>query len=52
MKAAVDELAVRETFRGYGHEQGGDFLRHAIAQNDYRARGIEIDDDEIFVSDG
>jgi LL-diaminopimelate aminotransferase len=52
MKAAVDELAVRETFRGYGHEQGGDFLRAAIAQNDYRARGIEIADDEIFVSDG
>jgi LL-diaminopimelate aminotransferase len=52
MKRAVDELAVRETFRGYGHEQGGDFLRGAIAQNDYRARGIEIADDEIFVSDG
>ncbi|HEY1769723.1 MAG TPA: LL-diaminopimelate aminotransferase [Chthoniobacterales bacterium] len=52
MKRAVDELAVRETFRGYGHEQGGDFLRGAIAQHDYRARGIEIADDEIFVSDG
>ena len=52
MKAAVDELAVRETFRGYGHEQGGAFLRGKIAQSDYRARGIEIADDEIFVSDG
>ncbi|HEY5036211.1 MAG TPA: LL-diaminopimelate aminotransferase [Chthoniobacterales bacterium] len=52
MKAAVDELSVRETFRGYGHEQGGDFLRSKIAQQDYRARGIEIADDEIFVSDG
>ncbi|MBA3962588.1 MAG: LL-diaminopimelate aminotransferase [Chthoniobacterales bacterium] len=52
MKAAVDELSVRETFRGYGHEQGGDFLRSKIAQIDYRARGMEIADDEIFVSDG
>jgi LL-diaminopimelate aminotransferase len=52
MKSAVDELAVRETFRGYGHEQGGDFLRSKIAQLDYRERGMEIADDEIFVSDG
>ncbi len=52
MKAAVDELSVRETFRGYGHAQGGDFLRSKIAQSDYRERGIEIADDEIFVSDG
>ncbi len=52
MKAAVDELSVHETFRGYGHEQGGDFLRNKIAQIDYRDRGIEIADDEIFVSDG
>src|ERR1051326_6439753 len=52
MKAAVDELSVRETFRGYGHEQGGDFLRHKIAQCDYRDRGMEIADDEIFISDG
>ncbi|MEM9399885.1 MAG: LL-diaminopimelate aminotransferase [Verrucomicrobiota bacterium] len=49
---AVDELGVRDTFRGYGPEQGYDFLRHAIAENDYRARGIDIADDEIFVSDG
>lgn len=49
---AVDEMASRATFRGYGPEQGYDFLRHAIAQNDYRDKGIEIADDEIFVSDG
>ena len=49
---AVDELAVRETFRGYGPEQGYDFLRAAIARNDYRDRGLEVADDEIFVSDG
>ncbi|MEO5755141.1 MAG: LL-diaminopimelate aminotransferase [Chthoniobacterales bacterium] len=52
MKVAVDELSVRETFRGYGHEQGGDFLRSKIAQIDYRDRGMEIADDEVFVSDG
>ena len=52
MHRAVDELGVRESFRGYGPEQGYDFLRHAIAQNDYRAHGIEVADEEIFVSDG
>ncbi len=52
MKAAVDELSVRETFRGYGHEQGYEFLRSKIAQIDYRERGIDIADDEIFLSDG
>jgi LL-diaminopimelate aminotransferase len=52
MHAAVDDLGVRETFRGYGPEQGYEFLRHAIAENDYRSRGITVDDDEIFVSDG
>ncbi len=52
MHKAVDELGQRETFRGYGPEQGYDFIRHAIAQNDYRDRGIEITDDEIFLSDG
>ncbi|MEI8342002.1 MAG: LL-diaminopimelate aminotransferase, partial [Verrucomicrobiota bacterium] len=49
---AVDEMAARETFRGYGPEQGHEFLRHAIAQNDYRNKGLEVADDEIFVSDG
>ena len=52
MHKAVDELGVRGSFRGYGPEQGYDFLRHAIAENDYRSRGIEVTDDEIFVSDG
>jgi LL-diaminopimelate aminotransferase len=49
---AVDELADRETFRGYGPEQGYEFLRRAIAETDYRKRGILVEDDEIFVSDG
>ena len=52
MHKAVDEMGARETFRGYGPEQGHEFLRRAIAQNDYRDRGIEVADDEIFVSDG
>jgi LL-diaminopimelate aminotransferase len=52
MHAAVEELGHRETFRGYGPEQGYDFLRNAIAQQDYRDRGIDISDDEIFLSDG
>lgn len=49
---AVDEMAERETFRGYGPEQGYDFLRAAIAQNDFRDHGLDVADDEIFVSDG
>jgi LL-diaminopimelate aminotransferase len=52
MHAAVDEMAVRSSFRGYGPEQGYDFLREAIAKNDYQCRGANIDADEIFVSDG
>jgi LL-diaminopimelate aminotransferase len=52
MKRAVEDLARRETFRGYGPEHGYEFLRSAIAQHDYRDRNIDIDDDEIFVSDG
>ena len=52
MKRAVDELGNRETFRGYGPEQGYEFLRSTIAQHDYRDRKIDIADDEIFVSDG
>lgn len=52
MHAAVDELAERSSFRGYGPEQGYDFLREAIAKNDYQARGADVDADEIFVSDG
>ena len=52
MHKAVDEMASRETFRGYGPEQGYAFLREAIAQNDFQARGADIAADEIFVSDG
>jgi LL-diaminopimelate aminotransferase len=52
MHEAVDEMGSRESFHGYGPEQGYEFLRRTIAENDYRARGIEIADDEIFVSDG
>lgn len=53
MTKATAEMGVKETFRGYCEETCGayDFLRFAI-QNDYKARGVEIDDDEIFVSDG
>ena len=52
MKAAIDELGNRETFKGYGPEQGYDFLRSAIAKGDYQDNGIQVEDDEIFVSDG
>jgi LL-diaminopimelate aminotransferase len=52
MHAAVDEMAARSSFRGYGPEQGYDFLREAIAKHDYQARGAQVDADEIFVSDG
>ena len=50
--AAVDEMATASGFRGYGPEQGYDFLRQAIATHDFQARGAEIHADEIFVSDG
>jgi len=52
MHKAVDEMAKAETFRGYGPEQGYEFLREAIAENDYKSRGVHILPDEIFVSDG
>ncbi|QDU38586.1 LL-diaminopimelate aminotransferase [Maioricimonas rarisocia] len=52
MHAAVDEMASRDSFHGYGPEQGYAFLRDAIAENDYKGRGINIGADEIFVSDG
>lgn len=52
MHGAVDEMAHAESFRGYAPDLGYDFLRSAIAQNDYRARGCDIGEDEIFVSDG
>lgn len=52
MKSAVDELGSHDTFRGYGPEQGYEFLRCAIANGDYRTNNISVNDDEIFVSDG
>lgn len=52
MHHAVDELADRISFRGYGPEQGYGFLRDKIAEHDYHARGVELSSDEIFVSDG
>jgi len=48
----VDDMASAETFKGYGPEQGYDFLREAIALNDYKNRGVDISADDIFVSDG
>ena len=50
MKKAADELGKAETFRGYGPEQGYEFLRNAIVENEYKGLGIEAD--EVFVSDG
>lgn len=52
MHKAVDEMAERSSFRGYGPEQGYNFLREAIAKNDFQSRGADISADEIFVSDG
>ena len=48
----VEEMSKAGTFKGYGPEQGYDFLREAIAKNDYHDRGADINADEIFVSDG
>ncbi len=52
MQAAAEEMGKAETFRGYGPEAGYEFLRTAIAENDFIKRGVQIDIDEIFVSDG
>lgn len=52
MHKAVDEMAQHSTFRGYGPEQGYDFLREAISKNDYQPRNANVSADEIFVSDG
>ena len=52
MHKATDEMAVQSSFRGYGPEQGYDFLRYAILKNDFAPRGIHLDLDEIFVNDG
>ena len=52
MHKAVEEMANKATFRGYGPERGYDFLREAIQKNDFLPRGIHIDLNEIFVNDG
>jgi LL-diaminopimelate aminotransferase len=52
MHAAVEEMGHAETFHGYAPDLGYEFLRSAIAENDYRARGCDIGADEIFISDG
>ena len=52
MHKAVDEMGHAETFHGYAPDLGYEFLRKAIAENDYAARGCEVAADEIFVSDG
>ena len=52
MHGAVDEMADASTFKGYAPDLGYEFLRAAIRDNDFKARGVDIDLDEIFVSDG
>lgn len=52
MHKAVDEMANKKTFRGYGPEQGYDFLIEAIIKHDYASRGIQLSTSEVFVSDG
>ena len=49
---AVDEMGKAETFHGYAPDLGYEFLRSAMAKNDYQARGCDIAADEIFISDG
>ena len=53
MKRAVDEMSRKETFRGYDDSGVGyEFLREAVSENDFKSRGVDIDIDEIFISDG
>ena len=52
MHKAVDEMGHAETFHGYAPDLGYAFLRKAIVDNDYKAKGCDISEDEIFVSDG
>ena len=52
MEKAVEEMGEKKTFRGYGSSKGYEFLRNAIAENDYKKRGCNISEDEIFISDG
>ncbi len=49
---ATDEMGIKETFKGYAPDLGYEFLRTAIAENDYKSRGVDIAIDEIFISDG
>jgi LL-diaminopimelate aminotransferase len=52
LREGVDDLAIRERFQGYGPPTGHDFVRSAIAQSMFRDCGVDIADDEIFLSDG
>lgn len=52
LHGAVDEMGNADTFRGYAPDLGYEFLRNAITEHDYKARGCNISADEIFVSDG
>jgi len=52
LHTATDEMGNKESFKGYAPDLGYEFLRVAIANNDYKSRGVVIDIDEIFVSDG
>jgi LL-diaminopimelate aminotransferase len=52
MHTAVDEMGHRDTFRGYGPEQGYEFLRETLAREAFGSRGVEVSADEIFISDG
>ena len=52
LHSAVDEMGQESTFKGYAPDLGYEFLRNAIAENDFKARGCDISPDEIFVSDG
>jgi len=52
MHKAVDDMASADTFKGYAPDLGYEFLRKAIVDNDYKARNVDIDIDEVFISDG
>ena len=52
MHEAVDDLSVQEKFHGYGPEHGYGWLREAVVRGDYASRGVNIDPDEVFISDG
>ena len=52
MHKAVDDMATRASFKGYGDEQGYAFLREAVAKNDFQSRGCDVAPDEVFISDG